>query len=118
MHTRPATTDSQLRNEETMTIDLTSVYAQSDEVAAKAIDDEFMIVPVSKSARRAEAIFLLNDTGREIWERLNGDTPLEQVVEAMVKRYNTVSTEQIHQDIWQLVQELSDRNVIKRVKET
>lgn len=99
-----------------MRIDPTAVYVQSDLVTAKAIDDEFMIVPVTpvKNGRK-EAIYLLNETSREIWERLNGETPLEQVVQDLVKRYNTATCDEICQDVWRIVEELSNRNIIKKV---
>jgi hypothetical protein len=96
-----------------MPIDPTAVYAHSDQMAAKAIDDEFIIVPVTRgSPRPAAPVFLLNETGREVWERLNGRTKLGQVVDDLVNHYNTATPEEIRQDVWQLVKELSDRDIL------
>lgn len=100
-----------------MNIDLYAVYDKSDNVAAREIENEFIIVALEPSSNlKPDALYLLNETGREIWEQMNGKTSLNQLIQMMNKRYNTASDDQIRNDVMALAKELLDHNMIKKVK--
>lgn len=101
-----------------MNIDLYAVYDKSDDVAAREIENEFMIIPISpNNDGKPDALYLLNETGREIWEHMNGKTNLNQLIQMMNERYNTAHDDIIQNDVLALTKELLDRNMIKKVRE-
>jgi hypothetical protein len=96
-----------------MQYDPTAVYAPSATVAARTIEDEFIIVSLEQGQNgSAEELYFLNETGRVVWELLDGHKSLEHVVHEISQRYNTNSIEEIRQDVCHLINELVDHKII------
>ncbi len=87
-------------------VNLDDVYAPSDDVVAKEIDGEIIIVPLSADIGGIEeALYTMNDTGKAIWDRLDGKNSLKDVVEKLSIEYKASSGE-IEKDVTKLVEEL------------
>lgn len=100
-----------------MKIDLNAVYGKSDNVAAREIENEFMIIPLTlNNDEQSDALYLLNETGREIWEHMNGKINLNQLIQMMNKRYNTAHDDIIQKDVLALTKEFLDHNMIKKIR--
>jgi hypothetical protein len=87
-------------------VNLDDVYAPSDDVVAKEIEGEIIIVPLSADIGGMEdALYTMNDTGKAIWDRLDGKNSLKDVVEKLSIEYKASSGE-IEKDVIKLVEEL------------
>ncbi len=87
-------------------VNLDDVYAPSDDVVAKEIDGEIIIVPLSADIGGIEeALYTMNDTGKAIWDRLDGKNSLKDVVKKLSIEYKASSGE-IEKDVIKLVEEL------------
>ena len=87
-------------------VNLGDVYAPSDDVVAKEIEGEIIIVPLSADIGGMEdALYTMNDTGKAIWDRLDGKNSLKDVVEKLSIEYKASSVE-IEKDVIKLVEEL------------
>lgn len=94
---------------------LEAIYTPSEEVVFRGIEGEFIIVPLTSGIGDTEdAIFTLNETGRAIWERLDGQRSLRAVVAGLAAEYEAPS-EEIEADVVGLVQELARRKMIAPV---
>ena len=93
-------------------IDLERVYAPSDDVVVREIEGEIVIVPLASGIADVEdELFTLNETGREIWSRIDGSRPLADVVEDLASRYEA-PVGRIRHDVLGICQELLARQMI------
>ena len=59
-----------------MDIKLDLIYVPSEDVVARIIEDEIIIVPLVAGIGDAdEELYTMNETGRAIWQRLDGKKP-------------------------------------------
>jgi hypothetical protein len=98
-----------------MTVQMESVYAPSDDVVAREIEGELIIVPlVAGIGDLEDELFTLNETGRAIWDRLDGEMNLSEVVADLVAAYDAQPSE-IERDVVGLVKELVRRRMLVEV---
>jgi coenzyme PQQ biosynthesis protein PqqD len=98
-----------------MTINRDSVYAVSDDVVAREIEGEIIIVPlVAGIGDLEDELFTLNETGKAIWERLDGRRSLNDVIAELAAEYQAPPGE-IETDVLGLVEELSRRRMLVAV---
>ncbi len=96
-------------------IDLGARYAPSDDVVAREIEGELIIVPIASGIGDLEdEIYTLNETGRAIWKQLDGQLALQEVVKDLSVRFEAAPGE-IEQDVVGLVCELLQRRMVLRV---
>lgn len=90
-------------------------YAPSEDVVAREIVGELVIVPLAAGIGDMEdALYSLNETGRAIWERLDGRKSLRQVAAELSQEYDAPG-EEIEQDAIGLVGELLRRRMLVEV---
>ncbi len=95
-----------------MTIRMDAVYASSDDVVAREIEGELIIVPlVAGIGDMEDELYTLNDTGRAIWRRLDGRATLGRVVAALAEDFEAEPGE-IERDVLGLVGELVSRRML------
>ena len=98
-----------------MTLRRDSVYVPSEDIVALEIEGEIIIVPlVSGIADMEDELFTLNETGKAIWDKLDGHRSLSQVIEELVAEYQA-ETGEIDKDVLGLVAELARRRMIIEV---
>ena len=98
-----------------MTISQNTIYAVSDDVVAREIEGEIIIVPlVAGIGDLEDELFTLNETGKAIWELLDGRRSLQEVARKLSEKYAT-EPEKIQTDVLGLVGELLRRGMIIEV---
>lgn len=91
---------------------LDRIYKPSDDVVFREIEGEPIIVPLTGGIGDvADALFSLNETGRAIWDRLDGKTTLRAVTASVAEEFET-STEAIEADVVGFAAELLTRGII------
>jgi hypothetical protein len=93
-------------------IDLDKVYAPSEDVVVREIEGEVVIVPlVSGIGDMEDELFTLNETGRDIWKRVDGSKPLAAIVRELTEEYDAPAG-LIAGDVIGLLEELLVRKMI------
>ncbi len=93
-------------------IKLNQVYVPSDDIVARDIEGELIIVPlVAGIGDMEDELFSLNDTGKDIWRKLDGKTTLAGVATALAAEYNA-QPDEIQSDVVGLVGELVRRKML------
>jgi hypothetical protein len=93
-------------------VQLDTVYAVSQEVVAREIEGELIIVPLAAGIGDLEdELYTLNDSGKAVWSLLDGGRSLKQVVQALSDEYEA-PLEEIEQDVLGLVGELARRRIL------
>ena len=99
-------------------ITLDNICAPSEDVVAREIEGELIIVPLTWGVGGAEdetdAIFTLNETGRAIWDRLDGQRSLKDVVVELADGFEAPPGE-IEADVLGLAAELVKRKMLVEV---
>jgi hypothetical protein len=98
-----------------MTIRMEAVYVPSEYIVAREIEGELIIVPlVAGIGDLEDELFTLNETGKAIWDRLDGETSLAGVVAALAQEYSA-SPGEIERDVRGLIEELVRRRMLVEV---
>jgi hypothetical protein len=96
-------------------VTLDTTYAPSEDVVFRDIEGELIIVPltwgVGGMEEEMDAIFTLNETGRALWDRLDGQHNLRAVAADLAAEYEAPS-EDIEADVLGLVAELVSRKIL------
>ena len=98
-----------------MNIAADAVYKPSDDVVAREIEGEIIIVPlVAGIGDMEDELFTLNDTGKAIWDKLDGQRSLADVVAELSPEF-TAEDGAIERDVLGLVAELVQRKMLVAV---
>jgi hypothetical protein len=98
-----------------MMIQTNKIYALSDDVVAREIEGELIIVPlVAGIGDLEDELFTLNETGKDIWNQLDGKRSLGTVIDALAQVYEAPPGE-IEEDVLGLVGELVRRRMLVEV---
>jgi hypothetical protein len=93
-------------------VTLASVCAPSENVVAREIEGEVIIVPlVSGIGETDDELYALNPTGRAIWQELDGLKTLGQVAAALSATFQTPPAD-IETDVLGFASELVGRGIL------
>ena len=93
-------------------VELKKIYMPSDDIVARAIEGELIIVPlVAGIGDMEDELFTLNETGKAIWKHLDGKTSLKQVIDDLRLEYD-VDPVFLEKDVLGLVNELVKRRML------
>lgn len=96
-------------------INLDAVYAPSENVVAREIQGEFIIVPIiSGIGDEEDEIFSLNETGRAIWDKLDGKKSLKNIARELSGEFEAPLGE-IEKDCLGLTDELLKRKMLDKI---
>jgi len=96
-------------------ISLDAVYAPSEDVVVREIEGEVLIVPlVAGIGDMEDELFTLNDMGKVIWERLDGQKSLKVIIDELVAEFEAPAGE-ITEDVSGFVEELLKRSMVVEI---
>lgn len=95
---------------------LDAVYAPSEDIVARSIEGELIIVPlVAGIGDFEDELYSLNETGKAVWDRLDGKKSLKEVLAELSAEFEAPARE-IEKDLIGLVDELVRRRILVAVK--
>jgi hypothetical protein len=101
----------------TTQVRLDTRYTPSQDVVAREIEGEMIIVPLTAGIGDMEdELFTLNETGRAIWNRLDGRKTLKDIVSDLCAEFDAPATE-ITQDVTGFTAELLKRRMLVEVSD-
>ncbi len=91
-------------------------YAISEDIVAREIQGEFIIIPIASGfSTSEEEIFSLNEFGKTIFNRLDGKRSLKDIIRRLMCIYSGTQ-EQIEKDVTAFIKELLRRKMIVEIK--
>lgn len=98
-----------------MSVDIYSVYVPSDDIVAREIKGELIIIPMIAGIGDLEdELFTLNDTAKAIWKQLDGKKNLAEITANLANEYNT-NPAVIEKDVLGVVNELLKLRIVVNV---
>ncbi|ACN15644.1 hypothetical protein HRM2_25500 [Desulforapulum autotrophicum HRM2] len=99
-------------------IDPEKVYMISTDLISRQIEECIVIVPLDSGIGKLdEDLYSLNETGKDVWDMIDGKKTLVTILHGLSKRYNT-NPEAIHEDVIELISDLLDKGLIVEVKKS
>ncbi|MDY7032092.1 MAG: PqqD family protein [Thermodesulfobacteriota bacterium] len=96
-------------------VNINAAYVPSDDIVARDIEGELIIVPlVAGIGDMEDELFTLNETGRAIWDKLDGKRSLKNVIMELLLEYDATE-DVIERDVLGLVEELLKRRMLIEV---
>ena len=93
-------------------IRMEAAYIPSEDVVAREIEGELIIVPLAAGIGDLEdELYTLNETGKALWARLDGKRTLREIARGLAEEYEAPPGE-IEKDVRGLVQELVRRRML------
>ena len=95
-----------------MELGLDAICAPSEDVVAREIEGELIIVPLAAGIGDAEDdLYTMNETGKAIWARLDGKKTLRAVSAELAAEFNAPEGD-IEKDVLGLATELARRKML------
>ena len=96
----------------TIQVDLQSVFAPSENVVARVIEGEVLIVPLAAGIGDSEdELYTLNESGQAIWKELDGQRPLKDVVRSLADKFDAPFSD-FENDVLGFATELARRGIL------
>ena len=64
-----------------------SRFTKNTNVAWREIADEIIVVPISRRRTDLDSVYVLNDVGARIWQLLDGERDLDDIVAVLADEY-------------------------------
>ena len=89
-----------------------SVCVRSEDVVSREIEGELIIVPIASGIGDMEdELYTLNETGKAVWQRLDGKRTLREVAADLAEQYSSPA-DLIARDVLGLATELARRKML------
>lgn len=93
-------------------VSLDKSYKPSEDVVARQVQGEFIIIPITSGVGDSEdAIFTLNETGKAVWDKLDGKKTLRDIGNDLTKEFD-VPLKEIEKDVLGIVGELLNKKML------
>ena len=91
---------------------LKSIFSHSPSIVTRKIGNEYVLVPVTNNIADMKYVYTLNETGAFIWEHINGNRSVEEIINALTAEYDIDKTK-AKSDVFSFVENMSKYLIIK-----
>lgn len=89
-------------------------FRKKETIASRRIADESFLVPVCGQPSDMEKIFILNSLAAFIWQRLDGEHTIDELLTEIVEQF-AVEREQARLDTVEFIGQLQEQNLLEGV---
>jgi hypothetical protein len=94
-------------------INLTRGYIKETNLVTRGIGGETIVVPVKSNVGDLDSIYTLNELGTMIWELIDGQKTVNQIIEEICIAYD-VSPEEARKDSLEFLESLEEAGLIRQ----
>jgi len=69
-------------------MNLKSVPSHSESIVTRKTGNEYVLVPVTNNIADMDSVYTLNETGAFIWEQIDGEKSVGDLIEAVIAEYD------------------------------
>ena len=90
-------------------------FSKSSELTTRAIAGETLVVPITGRVGDLDSIYTLNEVGSRIWQLINDQIKVRQIVESVSDEFD-VSRAEAERDVIELINSLAEAGLIRAVE--
>lgn len=91
-------------------------FIKDDNLMARNIAGETLIVPIRNSIGDLNSIYTLNEVSARVWQLIDASTSVNQIVETISAEYD-VTTDEAASDVIELLDSMAAEGLIRIVQE-
>jgi hypothetical protein len=95
-------------------VSLNAIYAPSEDVVAREVQGEFIIIPITSGIGSEDEIFTLNEFGRAVWDKLDSKKSLKEVVNSLSLKFDAPIAK-IENDVLGFAKELLKKKILVKI---
>jgi hypothetical protein len=92
----------------------TAIYTKNPDYVQRDVAGECILVPIKRTLTEANSIYVLNETGASLWNRIDGQRTAQDIVTDFCGEYE-VETDQLAKDFTLLLDDLLSINAVEVV---
>lgn len=92
----------------------TAIYSKNPDFVQRDVAGECILVPIRRTLTEANSIYVLNDTGSALWNRIDGSRSIHEITSGFAEEYD-VAAEQLSLDFETLLADLLSIHAIQEV---
>lgn len=94
-------------------VNLKSVPVRSPSIVTRKTGDEYVLVPIADNIADMNSVYTLNETGAFIWELIDGNRCVEDLINELIKEYDT-DMETATNDVLSFIDTMNKYLIIKQ----
>jgi hypothetical protein len=92
----------------------TAVYTKNPDYVQRDVAGECILVPIRRTLTEANSIYVLNDTGAALWNRIDGQRMAQDIMADFCSEYE-VATDQLARDFTSLLDDLLSIQAVEEI---
>lgn len=92
--------------------DLQSILSHSDNIVTRKTGNEYVLVPVTSNIADMNSVFTLNETGAFIWENIDGNKNVGDLISALIEEYD-IDRKTAEEDVFQFIENLRKYLIVR-----
>ena len=91
---------------------LKTILSHSKSIVTTKTGNEYVLVPVANNIADMNSVYTLNETGAFIWEHINGENSVEDIINKMMAEYE-VDFLTASEDVYSFIDDMSKYLIIR-----
>lgn len=92
----------------------TAIYTKHPDYVQRDVAGECILVPIRRTLTEANSIYVLNETGAALWNRIDGQRTAQDIVTDFCNEYDVV-TDQLAKDFTALLDDLLSIQAVEEI---
>ena len=92
----------------------TAIYTKHPDYVQRDVAGECILLPIRRTLTEANSIYVLNETGAALWNRIDGQRTAQDIVTDFCNEYE-VATDQLAKDFTSLLDDLLSIRAVEEV---
>ena len=93
---------------------LTAIYTKHPDYVQRDVAGECILVPIRRTLTEANSIYVLNETGAALWNRIDGQRTAQDILTDFCNEYE-VATDQLAKDFTSLLDDLLSIQAVEEI---
>lgn len=90
-------------------------YEKNGEIVTRRIAGESILVPVASNVANLDAVYTMGEVGDFIWQRIDGATAVDEIVDALCAEY-AVERDEAATDVAKFIASLEEADLVRPVE--
>jgi hypothetical protein len=90
---------------------LKTIVSHSASIVTRKTGNEYVLVPITNNIADMNSVYTLNETGAFIWDQMDGEKTLEEIISALTVEYD-IDSANAETDIFSFIDNMSKYLII------